>query len=139
MREWARISRNPDIYDLDLQFDAFDENAILNDDFTSSITMTYHAALPAPYLRAYANDQLLECDATYTKHVTRGRSLGTCDVTVTARTNLLADIRAEAYLPLDQVVGTSQLEVQFGGKCTTCGSFYFFYKTRHLSEHSDSR
>ena len=127
MREWARISRNPNIYDLDLQFDAFDENAILNDDFTSSITMTYHAALPAPYLRAYANDQLLECDATYTKHVTRGRSLGTCDVTVTARTNLLARIRAEAYLPLDQVVSTRQLEVQFGGKCTTCGSFYLFF------------
>ena len=116
MREWARITRNPDIYNLDLQFDAFDENVILNDDFTSSITMTYHAALPAPYLRAYANDQLLECDATYTKHVTRGRSLGTCDVTVTARTNLLARIRAEAYLPLDQVLRTSQLEVQFGGK-----------------------
>ena len=124
MQQWALITSDPSLYNLDLQFDAFDENAIFNDDFTSSITMTYHAALPAPYLRAYANGQLLECDATYTKHVTRGRSLGTCDVTLTARTNLLARIRAEAYLPLDQVVGTSQLEVQFGGK----DHFIFFIK-----------
>ena len=122
MQQWALITSDPSLYNLDLQFDAFDENAILNDDFTSSITMTFDSDLPAPYLRAYANDQLLECDATYTKHVTRGRSLGTCDVTVTARTNLLARIRAEAYLPLDQVLRTSNVEVQFGGKW----GFYLF-------------
>ena len=122
MQQWALITSDPSLYNLDLQFDAFDENVILNDDFTSSITMTFDSDLPAPYLRAYANDQLLECDVTYTNDVTTGRSSAACDVTVTAQTNLLARIRAEAYLPRDQVLRTSQLEVQFGGKW----GFYVF-------------
>ena len=102
------------LYDIDLRFDEFDENATLNEDFTSSISMSFNASFPAPYLRAYANNDSLECDATYNNDVSTARSSAACDVTVAIETNLLALIRAEAYLPPDEVLVTTELMVQFG-------------------------
>ena len=114
MQQWALITSDPSLYNLDLQFDAFDENVILNDDFTSSITMTFDSDLPAPYLRAYANTDLLACDVTYSNDVTPGRSSAACDVTVAIVPNLTVMMRAEAYLPPDYVLFTRHLMVQFG-------------------------
>ena len=99
---------------MDLHFDEFDENATLNEDFTSSISMSFNGSFHAPYLRAYANNDSLECDATYTNDVSTGRSSAACDVTVAIQTNLLALIRAEAFLPPDEVLVTTELMVQFG-------------------------
>ena len=104
---------------MDLRFDEFDENTAVNDDFASRISMSYSASFPAPYLRAYANNDSLECDATYTNDVTTGRSSAACDVIVEIVPNLNVMIRAEAYLPPDHVLLTRHLMVQFGnGKCT---------------------
>ena len=99
---------------MDLRFDEFDENTTLNEDFTSSISMSYNASFPAPYLRVYINDDSLECEATYTDDVSTARSSAACDVTVAITTNLLAPIRAEAYLPPNYVLVTTELTVQFG-------------------------
>ena len=96
------------LYDMDLNFEELDENVILNEDFSSRISMNFNASFPAPYLRAYANNDSLECDATYTNDVTTGRSSAACDVTVAIVTNLLALIRADAYLPPNYVLGSFQ-------------------------------
>ena len=114
-----QVLNDSSLYDMDVRFDEFDENTAVNDDFASRISMSYNASFPAPYLRAYANNDPLECDTTYTNDVTTGRSSAACDVTVAMETNLLALIRAEAYLPPDYVLFTRQLMVQFGdGECT---------------------
>ena len=116
---WSQVTNNSSLYDIDLYFDEFDENVILNEDFTSSISMSFNGSFHAPYLRAYANNDPLECDATYTNDVTTGRSSAACDVTVAIVTNLNVMIRAEVYLPPDYVLFTRHLMVQFGdGKCT---------------------
>ena len=113
------VLNDSSLYDIDLYFDEFDENATLNEDFTSSINMSFNGSFHAPYLRAYANNDPLECDATYTNDVTTGRSSAACDVTVAIVTNLTVMIRAEVYLPPDYVLFTRYLMVQFGdGKCT---------------------
>ena len=109
-----QVLNDSSLYDMDLRFDEFDENTVVNDDFASRISMSYNASFPAPYLRAYANNDPLECDATYTNDVSTGRSSAACDVTVAIETNLLALIRAEAYLPPDEVLVTTELMVQFG-------------------------
>ena len=109
-----QVLNDSSLYDMDLRIDEFDENTARNDDFAPRISMSFNASFPAPYLRAYANNDSLECDVTYTNDVTTGRSSAACDVTVEIETNLLALIRAEAYLPPNEVLVTTELMVQFG-------------------------
>ena len=114
-----QVLNDSSLYDMDLRIDEFDENTARNDDFAPRISMSFNASFPAPYLRAYANNDSLECDATYTNDVTTGRSSAACDVTVAIVPNLTVMMRAEAYLPPDYVLFTRHLMVQFGdGKCT---------------------
>ena len=108
-----QVLNDSSLYDMDLRIDEFDENTAGNDDFAPRISMSYNASFPAPYLRAYANNDSLECDATYTNDVSTGRSSAACDVTVAIETVVVV-IRAEVYLPPDYVLFTRELAAQPG-------------------------
>ena len=113
------LLNHPSLYDMDFDFDEFDELSVVNEDFTTSIMMSHNDSLLAPYLRAYANNDPLKCDATYSNDTSTDSLSASCNVTVAFVTNLTVMIRAEVYFPPDYVLLARHLMVQFGnGKCT---------------------